>query len=359
MSNTRIIFFSILIAILLAILVMWCADVLAHGEGKCLTDADGNVPLSNGGWVKVVGHLSGAELRGYVHGHLKQYYDRRGNPTHQSTGFFSIDFDDTSSPYYSSRNRYYADCPAAPPPPPPPRLETSTESRSTDVPIAVVLERIIEDETEPEPEVDIDIPEPPVRLETAVKEERWEVQFYKGWNLVSFPVQPEGVETISDLYHRWNFFASFNADIITLIDRHWLAYSGIGDGIAGEIPLSPNLGLVVRLDWASWVGMRGIPLPNQGSVDLRAGVNLVGWSDLPPGVKRPSDLLSDVICAVIVTRRGELYLIGRAGDPGDAPLERGQAVILIATESTTLDLEVSTAEETVLGGWGMMKTEGN
>lgn len=32
MTNTRIVFFSIIVAILLAILVLWCADVLAHGQ---------------------------------------------------------------------------------------------------------------------------------------------------------------------------------------------------------------------------------------------------------------------------------------------------------------------------------------
>lgn len=67
---------------------MWCADVLAHGEGKGLTDVDGNVPLSNGGWVKVIDHLAGADLDGYVHAHSKQYYDRHGNPTTQAR-FFS------------------------------------------------------------------------------------------------------------------------------------------------------------------------------------------------------------------------------------------------------------------------------
>lgn len=66
---------------------MWCADVLAHGEGKGLTDVDGNVPLSNGGWVKVIDHLEGADLDGYVHAHRKQYYDRHGNPTTQARFF--------------------------------------------------------------------------------------------------------------------------------------------------------------------------------------------------------------------------------------------------------------------------------
>ena len=373
MSNARIIFFSILIAILLAVLILWCADVLAHGEGQCVTDWKGEVRLSSGGWVKIDRHLSGDELTRngtvYEHGHVQQYYDRLGNTTHAATGYFAIDFDGEVS-------EWHVDCPSPMPSPPPPQRtpqpttiqETSTESRSTDAPIAIVLERIIsardpdlsgEDETEPESEVDIEIPKPP-ELPVEKTLERWEVQFYKGWNLVSFPVLPSGVETIADLYHRWDFFSAHNADIFTLIDQNWVLYNGIGDGVAGEIPLSANLGLVVRLDWASWLGVRGVPLPNEGSVDLRPGVNLVGFADLPPGVKRPSDLLSDVICAVVVTRRGALYLIGRAGDSGDEPLERGQAVILVATEPTTLQLTSPTMDEDVsVRGWGAEKAGAN
>ena len=172
-------------------------------------------------------------------------------------------------------------------------------------------------------------------------------------------MRPKGVETLSDLYHHWDFFGAGNADIVTHIDDNWLRYNGVGDGVAGAIPLSANLGLVVRLDWASWLGVRGVPLPNAGSIDLRAGINLVGWSDLPVGVSRPSDLLSDVICAVVVTIRGELYLIGRAGDSGDVPLQRGQAVILIATAPTHIPIYRDAVNDDIsAGGWGMLKMEG-
>ena len=145
------------IGICIVILLAWLMEAWGHGEGKCLTDVDGNVPLSNGGWVKIIDHLEGADLEGYVHGHRSQYYDRHGNPTGQSTGFFSIDFDDSNSPYYASRDRYHADCPTAPPPR---SSQSSTAPRSSNTPtLAETLDRIIKED--PEPPVDIEIPEPP------------------------------------------------------------------------------------------------------------------------------------------------------------------------------------------------------
>ena len=342
---------------------MWCADVLAHGNPvghfEPYTAAD---PC----WDST---CKDAEYQG-GHGHIDAYDDENGN-RQWDLG------EENQWGYWTCEGYKYlvpeTDC-SKPKSPTPVRLETAPTgggSASTSEPIVVVLERIIEDE--PEPEVDIEIPEPPVRLETAptgVEEEWWEWQFHRGWNLVSFPVLPKGVETISDLYHNWGFFGAHNGHIVTHIDNEWLLYSGTNDGVVprsvnprqvgtGEIPLSAHLGLAVRLDWASWLGVRGVPLPNEGSIDLRPGVNLVGFADLPHGVRRPSDLLSDVVCAVVVTRRGELYLIGRAGDSGDAPLERGQAVILIATQKTALRLNSPSMEQNISAqGWGAEKMEG-
>ena len=59
MNNSKAVSLSILIAILLTIR---CADVLAHGEGQCITDPSGNVFLRDGSWVKITGHLKGEKL---------------------------------------------------------------------------------------------------------------------------------------------------------------------------------------------------------------------------------------------------------------------------------------------------------
>ena len=103
-------FWCEVIVICIVVLLAWLIEAWGHGEGKCLTDVDGNVPLSGGGWVKVTGHLEGADLDGYAHGHRSQYYDKNGIPTTLSTSFFNI----------ADNNEFYANCPPAPPPPEPP-----------------------------------------------------------------------------------------------------------------------------------------------------------------------------------------------------------------------------------------------
>ena len=132
---------GICIVILLAIIM----DAWGHGEGECLTDVDGNVPLSDGGWVKVTDHLEGADLDGYAHGHRKQYYDKNGIPTIRTTSFFSIDFDDNDSDFY-------ADCPTASrppeprrkPQPPPPTTPRPVTKSSTPEDVQTTLDTIVD-----------------------------------------------------------------------------------------------------------------------------------------------------------------------------------------------------------------------
>ena len=50
---------------------------------------DGNVRPNDG--LKIVRHLQGDDLKGYAHGHQKQYYDKHGEPTLLSTAFFDED----------------------------------------------------------------------------------------------------------------------------------------------------------------------------------------------------------------------------------------------------------------------------
>ena len=110
-----------------------------------------------------------------------------------------------------------------------------------------------------------------------------------------------------------------------MVDREWVIYSGDRTDASGTIPLSSVMGLAVRLDWASWLGVTGLLLPVPDVVELQAGATLLGLPKLPIGVVKPSDLLSDGVYAVIVERMGEIYLVARAGDSGDEfPLIAGQ-----------------------------------
>ena len=94
--------------ILIALSIAWCADVSAHGEDECSERSERDSSrLSNGGWVKVIGHLSGTDLDGYRHGHQKQYYNKSGQGTTRTKSYFDIDFDNVDTDYF-------ADCPTAP-----------------------------------------------------------------------------------------------------------------------------------------------------------------------------------------------------------------------------------------------------
>ena len=320
---------------------MWCANVLAHDHPAAhfepYTAAD---PCWNDA-------CKDSEYRG-GHGHIDGYDDENGNGR--------WDLGEENSWGYWTCGGYKTLVPETDCSEPKPQTQPRSGSTSTSEPIAVVLERIIEEG--PEPPVDIEISESLAPVPVAEKV-WWEYQFWRGWNLMSFKVLPDGVETLADLYHHWAFFAAHNAYIVVNLDGEWTLYSGTDGELTGEIPLSAHLGLAVRLDWAAYLGVRGMPLPSAETIDLHAGANLVGFPTLPSDVRVPSDLLAEAICAVIVTRRGEFYLVGRAGDSGDEALRSGDAVILIVTEPTTLRLVDGTRSvPTTIQGWGAEKVAG-
>ena len=348
----KVLWYIIVSAMVLTMFVLVSAKVFAHGNGKCLTDKDGKVKLPDDSWVKIIDHLSGDDLDGFAHGHRDQYYDKDDNPTGQAKGFFDINFDDADSDYF-------ADCPlvrttaeGSHPNTPPPRSPRSSNDAST---LTETLDAIIKDP--PELPIDIEIPEPPPPP-TVIELAYWEYQFYKGWNLMSFSVVPEGVETLADLYYQWTFFAAHNAHIVVLIDNCWILYAGEGE--TGDIPLSPHMGLAIRLDWSTWLGVRGVRQENSSQIELYAGLNFIGFPQVSESYQRPSDFLSETIIAVLLTQKGKLYLVGRAGDSGDDLLTDGQAVGLMVTQPTTIYLETPQAPMaqrvgTLATSWGGLK----
>ena len=73
---------------------------------------------------------------------------------------------------------------------------------------------IVEEVSETTEETEIEVPELPPPPDPVYESVNWNFQFYRGWNLVTFPVIPEGVVTIADLYDHWTFFRVFNAQFI-------------------------------------------------------------------------------------------------------------------------------------------------
>ena len=121
------------------------------------------------------------------------------------------------------------------------------------------------------------------------------------------------------------------------------------------------------MDWTTILGMHGVEQIGDGELELVPGLNVVGLSELPSRYRVPSDfLMIDGIEAVMATawndekKMSDIRVISRAGDPGDNPLFRGQAVALIVSTELTLDLNGDTpsapgVHRTITTSWGAMK----
>ena len=233
-------------------------------------------------------------------------------------------------------------------------VATVTNSRSetvTVIPIptkdSVVVEEVIEE----------------VVVEETVELVRFEYGWwYKGLNLVSFPVLPEGVETVKDLFERYQLFEPFQLisedpfeytgdAIYVLIDGDWLSYGGEEDNLIGDIVITPYMGFVLLMDYSSWLGVDGIRLIGDGSYELQTGVNLLGITEMPVGIKKPSDfLLIDGVIVVIsrvitdLGRDKKTYVISREGDNGDEyPVALGHAYMLVSEiDGTVIEFDGDT-----------------
>ena len=368
--------------ILIALSIVWCADVSAHGEDECLKGTNGSSRLSNGGWVKVVGHLEGTDLDGYQHGHSKQYYNKSGQGTTQTKSYFDIDFDGVDTDYFT-------DCPTAPVQrrsqsstsqtatvvediPAQPRSRSSTPTPDTAEAVEDTLDEVVRSprsyhEPKPEPPREL-LPEPepePIVLES----HEWKL--FAGYTLIGFPVQVFDDEhgnyqsEVEDFYHESNVFDSPTEGIFEHIkaegiSREWYWYQG--QGLLGNRPTAGNHGVVIRLDDAETVELEGIA--NQGNPRhlITPGINVIGFPHVPALYKRPSDFLADGFFSVIITNQDGFSLVARKGDPGDEPLYPGQGLMLSSTVETQLDLSGSTAaapqayrQGTLATSWGAMK----
>lgn len=258
--------------------------------------------------------------------------------------------------------------PANPPPnqgsnPPPPANQHSSPSTQPET-VEEVIEQIEQDiETPPE---DIEVLEPDEPPEPEPVLERWTVHLRRGWNMVTFPVLPEGVDTISSLYHYKGWpLSRFNARIITYYSGQWVLYTGPPDDVAGEIPLTANHALIIHVQEAVSISLYAVGqhLSGRSSVEVVSGINGIGLTELPVTVERPSDLLSNTISVVLVEQDGDFYLVGRVGDTGDALLRKGQAVFVFATGDGIVSLgdvpSAPSAYRVLTTSWGRIKKGSN
>ena len=348
MTNTRIVFISILIAILLAVLVLWCADVLAHSDGNPAAHFE-PYTAEDPCWDRSC--RADPEYRN-GHGHIDDYDDDNGN------GRWDVG-EENSWGYWTCGGYKYlepeTDCsgpepepepepappPAPPPPPPPPAPRQQTQSEQ---PRSFLSDSTSESTSTKE------LKEEEI-VETVVMCSYFDYGlWHQGRNLVSLPHILPDWETISDFYDYYDQgdYKSFmsGSTISVYIDGEWLSYNGQDGQEAGDVELTPYLGMLVERDFTVLWGMPGsMKITGDGEVELSPGVNVVGLTELPSRYERPSDFLEiDGIESVQVTKWSDesnlsvLLTIEQAGDEGDDPLYLGQAVILVSTIETTLDM---------------------
>ena len=145
---------------------------------------------------------------------------------------------------------------------------TPTRPNTTPTTPASIVPRPTDDMTEVQEDIVEEIIEmPPEVVEEVVVDVRFEYgQWYQGINFVSFPVLPRGVETIADLFARYELFQPYELiseepfvytgdAIMTVIDGEWVTYGGEADNPVGDIIIAPYMGFVLLLDYSAWIAM--------------------------------------------------------------------------------------------------------
>ena len=395
MNNIKVVFLSILMAIF-----MWCADALAHSvndkiggyswqdyacEHKIHDGYDIHHEHGNGiewHWHKHARKDGGGLLQSYVSKHTGDLNVVHSADAWTSSGCAAEEDDDREDLDDSGNNpsvppaevevvtpeypvqpvvdTVKPTAPSTPTAPTTPTRPTPTRPTTTTTPTSIVPVPT-DDMTEEQKDIVEEIIEtPPEVVEEVVEDARFIYGYwYKGINLVSFPVLPHGVETIADLFAEYDGlfhpyelvseepFVYTGDSIMTVIDGEWVSYGGEADNPIGDIVIAPYMGFVLLLDYSVWISMDGRRLIGDGMLALEPGLNLVGITEQPIGIAKPSDFLFiDGVCAVIsrvitdLGRDKQWYLVGRVGDPGDEyPVELAKAYLVITTQEGTIEFE--------------------
>ena len=260
-DTIKVSWYIILTTMVLWMFVVEATKVFAHGNGQCITDAAGDVFLSDDSYVKIDSHLSVDELKAkndggkykYEHGHKNQYYDKHDNKTTLSTSFFDKDGG-------LDKDEFYVDCPTAPQPPAPATVTRTprTPARST------VSQQLYYPGIVREPEVEV-----------APQCEEIELQVFLWWGetLLAPPVLPAGVETFADLWDAWGLSIEKGNKIKILVGNR----NAYDDVSAEDEPFTPNQGLVIEQTIGNLLNLKGCPVKNSQKILIQKGYNLVGF----------------------------------------------------------------------------------
>ena len=155
----------------------------------------------------------------------------------------------------------------------------------------------------------------------------FELDLYAGWNFVHIPLEVTqvngesmSIETVGNLFQ-------------VLMPAHMYIYDGdrwIEVFSDSEQVLSTNQGVAVYMNAPLTVSLVGLPLSTTFS--LQRGLTFVGIPRQSSDLPKVSDFLTfyPKICVVFLASKGELYLVGRAGDSGDTKITGGQAFGIIS-----------------------------
>ena len=400
MKNTIKVPWDIIIsAIVLTMLVFTTAKVFAHDEGQCITDVRGNVFLGNGSWVKIVSHLTDAELQEfrltdaeleeldleeldlkklhdgvYDHAHRTQYYDANDNPTSLSTEFFDGDGG-------VDKDEFYVDCPPAPatitPPLPPqetpspsPSPQKAKQKRSITQRIreSGASEEVIEEMTE-QPSEPQHVPRDPT-CDTDFSVAGiicWNWQIEDRYQLIGFPVLPmQGIDDIGWLHYFFEWkLERHNLIFQVFVDERWLTFDGRNEANfeVRDIPITPHLAVMVNFK-KSEVEIGVLGTPQQGQIiNLEPGIHLIGLPEVPANFERASDLVAVDGVESVKLGYSPTKVVDRIDDPDDQDLQAGQAIRIRVTNAVTLDLRgtapaaapMAPRRGTLATSWGAIK----
>lgn len=171
-----------------------------------------------------------------------------------------------------------------------------------------------------------------------------------GLSLIHIPLKVTTVDgltkpiiTIGDLYDALggstvNFIVTYNPVV-----HAWYAYFGAADRAGlGDRALTAEMGIVVGMSVPVSVRLNGTPLLIN-EIPLYQGLNLFGLPLRDQRIHRVSDLytldgINGNAHAIILTDGGEFKLVGRAGDPGDIEVRKGQGFIVIVERAAQVNI---------------------
>ena len=395
MKNTiKVLWYIIISAIVLTMLVFTTAKVFAHDEGQCITDVAGDVFLGNGSWVKIVSHLTDAELQEfrltdaeleeldlkklhdgvYDHAHRTQYYDANGHPTSLSTEFFDGDGG-------VDKDEFYVDCPPAPAtitpplqpqetPSPSPSPQKAKQKRSITQRIreSGASEEVIEEMTE-QPSEPQHVPRDPT-CDTDFSVAGiicWNWQIEDRYQLIGFPVLPmQGIDDIGWLHYFFEWkLERHNLIFQVFVDERWLTFDGRNEANfeVRDIPITPHLAVMVNFK-KSEVEIGVLGTPQQGQIiNLEPGIHLIGLPEVPANFERASDLVAVDGVESVKLGYSPTKVVDRIDDPDDQDLQAGQAIRIRVTNAVTLDLRgtapaaapMAPRRGTLATSWGAIK----